>query len=227
MEIRWETTCQATSKLCTCVLKSSPTSENVIIISSPSCWCQQNIFGSSQQICVHSIPLNNWGGWGTQNPKLIWKDVINTLCSQLSLCFPFRYFQFVGYSDEFSLKKGVNGIFSNQFGTLGLQETWIMSEKLCGAILCLFFFSTHLPQLCRRMLSRFSCWAPGMFSGRPNFPSTIEVRRQWLNFHFWVDSSVNTRTKWLSPYSTLSWHCGFCFCFLDTSHREKVESFTL
>lgn len=30
--------------------------------------------------------------------------------------------------------------FQNQFGTSGLQETWIISEKLCGAILCLFFF---------------------------------------------------------------------------------------
>ena len=55
--------------------------------------------------------------------------------------------------------KIVNNIFSNQFGISGLQETWIASDQLWGAIF-MFFSSWFLRfetspqqhQLCRRML---------------------------------------------------------------------------
>ena len=80
----------------------------------------------------------------------------------------------------------------------------------CFVFVC-FFFSPYFSCLggcCRgfpvELQERFVDYETS-----PDFPSTVEVRRQWLNFHFWVNSSVNTRTKWLSAYSTLSRRCGF------------------
>ena len=43
-------------------------------------------------------------------------------------------FMFLVHSEDFGLKKGVNNIFLNLFGILGLLETVIAQDKLFWAI---------------------------------------------------------------------------------------------
>ena len=74
-----------------------------------------------------------------------------------SLCTHFRWgacchLKLSSYSEVFSLEKGVNGIFPNQFGISGLPEAWITPDELHGAILCVFY----LGECCNAVLQRSS-----------------------------------------------------------------------
>ena len=60
--------------------------------------------------------------------KLIWNDFIYILAVKIMhLLRPVEHqrFQLGSYSEDFSFKKGVNNIISNQFLTLQLCKTWI------------------------------------------------------------------------------------------------------
>ena len=49
------------------------------------------------------------------------------------------YCELSSCSEAFDFKNGVKYIFSNQFVSSGLQETFIMPDELYEAILCLYF----------------------------------------------------------------------------------------
>lgn len=87
--------------------------------------------------------------------------------------------------------------FSNQFGASGLLVTWNTSDKLSGAILCMFWFlscffvlhsktSLHFRRSGERR-STVSLWSFGsitwLFLCR-------RVSRFWLHFHIWVNLSL-------------------------------------
>lgn len=95
---------------------------------------------------------------------------------------------------RFHLIKKWKYVFSNQFGILWLPATWIMPEKLYGAILCLYFFfwvvifiilkRSQLHQLCRRKLQHsfaVKCFVDDKTS--PNFP----LIWGWLDWIFILD----------------------------------------
>ena len=65
-----------------------------------------------------------------RGPDSTCKDVIYTRCR-----------------DEIFTAAAVNNLFSDQFGTRGLLEIWIMPNKSHGAILWLCFFSPVLKQI--------------------------------------------------------------------------------
>lgn len=49
------------------------------------------------------------------------------------------------YSEDFRLEKGVNNVFSNQFGILGLLETWsLLDEQFEVAVVFVFCFLVTL-----------------------------------------------------------------------------------
>ena len=52
---------------------------------------------------------------------------------------PSMYCELSSCSEAFDFKNGVKYIFSNQFVSSGLQETFIMPDELYEAILCLDF----------------------------------------------------------------------------------------
>ena len=52
---------------------------------------------------------------------------------------PSMYCELSSCSEAFDFKNGVKYIFSNQFVSSGLQETFIMPDELYEAILCLYF----------------------------------------------------------------------------------------
>ena len=128
-------------------------------------WHSQKWKKKNNQRRKHEVsPYSSLSLRTPRGPDSTCKDVIYTRCR-----------------DEIFTAAAVNNLFSDQFGTRGLLEIWIMPNKSHGAILWLCFFSprfktnSHLLQLFRRLPQR--CSASEIFFPSPVFPSARRTSR--------------------------------------------------
>lgn len=91
--------------------------------------CKTNVNGSMQLVCCNPSFRK------PHDPKCIYKDIIYTIpmhsimCPHLSQGMHQR-FNLSSHSQDFSFKKIIIALFSNQFWISGFLDIWIMLYKL-------------------------------------------------------------------------------------------------